>query len=160
VFGLPDLLPPELAWSYRGRAAAAAGPSASPPTILTVADVRPPAELKRAPLGARRLAPIPGATHVDLTGPEATPARVASSLALADAIEIHAHGFVDPGISDASVIALSPQTDGRFALRARELAGLRLTRSPLVVLAACHAAYTAPYRHEAWGMPRAFLLAT
>src|SRR5690606_13652563 len=106
-----------------------------------------------------RLAPIPGAAHVDLRGAEATPARVASSLGAADAIEIHAHGFVDPDVSDASLIALSPQPDGRFALGAREIAGLELARSPLVILAACRAAYTAPYRHEPWGLPRAFLLA-
>ncbi|HWO24090.1 MAG TPA: CHAT domain-containing protein [Kofleriaceae bacterium] len=165
VFGLPNLLPPELAWSYRGRlpstgrgVLAAAAPAARP-TVVTVADAIPPPELRLAPLGVRRLAPIPGATHVDLTGAAATPTRVVSSLADADAIEIHAHGFVDQGVSDASLIALSPQADGRFALGAREIAGLRLTRSPLVILAACHAAYTAPYRHEPWGLPRAFLLA-
>jgi hypothetical protein len=160
VFGLPDLLPPELAWSYRGRpGAAAAGPPPTPATVVTVAGVAPPAELGLAPLAARPLAPIPGAAHVDVTGAEATPARVARELARADAVEIHAHGYVDRGISDASVIALSPQADGRFALDAREIAGLGLTRAPLVILAACHAAYTAPYRHEPWGLPRAFLLA-
>jgi CHAT domain-containing protein len=152
-------LPAELAWSYRGRPGAAAAAPPAAPTVVTVADVTPPPELKLAPLASRRLPPIPGATHVDLTGPEATPARVAVALADADAVEIHAHGFVDQGLSDASVIALSPQADGRFTLVAREIAALSLPRSPLVILAACHAAYTAPYRHEPWGLPRAFLLA-
>jgi hypothetical protein len=160
VFGLPGLLPAELAWSYRGRPGAApgAGPAGAP-TVVTVTEVTPPPELRLAPLALRRLAPIPGASHVELTGAEATPARVARELARADAIEIHAHGFVDQGISDAAVIALSPQGDGRFELDAREIAAFQLSRAPLVMLGACHAAYTAPYRHEPWGLPRAFLLA-
>jgi cellulose synthase operon protein C len=160
VFGLARLLPQELAWSYRGRAGAAAAAASPPaPTIVTVAGTTPPPELALAPLPLRQLAPVLGAAHVDVTGVEATPARVARELARADAIEIHAHSYVDRGVSDASVIALSPQPDGRFTLDAREIAELRLARSPLVVLAACHAAYTAPYRHEPRGLPRAFLVA-
>ena len=159
VFGLRNLLPPALAWSYRGRPVSPEAPPAKPPRIVTVADAVPPAELELAPLRAPALAPIPGATHVDLRGAEATPARVVAAFAHADAVEIHAHGFVDRGLSDASLIALSPQADGRFALGAREIAELRLTTAPVVVLAACHAAYTAPFRHEPWGLPRAFLLA-
>lgn len=160
VFGQPGLLPAELAWSYRGRPGGApAAPPAGAPTVVTVADVTPPPELRLDPLAPRRLAPIPGATHVEVTGAEATPARVARELARADAIEIHAHGFVKPAISDAAMIALSPQGDGRFALDAREIAGLSLPRAPLVMLGACHAGYTAPYRHEPWGLPRAFLIA-
>ena len=159
VFGLPNLLPPQIAWSYRGRATPIATPPARPAHVVTVADAVPPAELALAPLEARSLAPIPGATHEQLRGAEATPARVVGALAGADAIEIHAHGFVDLGVSDASLIALSPQADGRFTLGAREIASLRLPRAPLVLLEACHAAYTAPYFHEPWGLPRAFLLA-
>src|SRR3954462_11933082 len=39
------------------------------------------------------------------------------------------------------------------------IAGLKLTRAPFVALAACDAAYTAPYLHEPWSLPYAFLLA-
>ncbi|MEO7734748.1 MAG: CHAT domain-containing protein, partial [Kofleriaceae bacterium] len=152
-------LPPALAWSYRGRATPITAPPARPAHVVTVADTRPPAELELAPLQSQSLPAIPGATHEELRGAEATPARVVGALAGADAIEIHAHGFVDLGVSDASLIALSPQADGRFTLGAREIAGLHLPRAPLVLLEACHAAYTAPYFHEPWGLPRAFLLA-
>jgi hypothetical protein len=159
VFGLPNLLPPELAWSYRGRPTRVTTPPARPARVVTVADTVPPPELELARLQTLSLAALPGATHHELRGAEATPARVVGAFAGADAIEIHAHGFIDLGVSDASLIALSPQADGRFTLGAREIAGLRLPRAPLVLLAACHAAYTAPYFHEPWGLPRAFLLA-
>lgn len=159
VFGLPNLLPPALAWSYRGRASPPESPLSNPPHVVTIADAVPPGELKLAPLQAMTLTPIPGASHTDLRGAEATPASALRSIVGADVVEIHAHGFVDLKRSDASVIALSPEADGHFALNAREIADLPLPKAPLVVLAACHAAYTAPYRHEPWGLPHAFLLA-
>jgi hypothetical protein len=92
-------------------------------------------------------------------GAEATPARVQGELRHADFAEFHAHGFVDLGISDVSLIALSPDGDGSFALTARVIAGMRLPRAPFIALAACDAAYTAPYLHEPWSLPYAFLLA-
>jgi len=159
VFGLPNLLPATLAWSYRGRSTAPANPLARAPHVVTIADTLPPRELDLPALRTLTLAPIPGASHVDLRGAEATPARAVQSFAEADVVELHAHGFIDRTRSDASLIALSPQADGRFTLSAREIAGLALPRAPLVVLAACHAAYTAPYRHEPWGLPHAFLRA-
>lgn len=159
VFGLPNLLPPRLAWSYRGRAASAEVPPARPPQVITIADTVPPRELTLPPLQALALTPIPGASHVDLRGAEATPMRALKSFADADVVEIHAHGFIDLKRSDATLIALSPQGDGRFTLGAREVAELKLPKAPLVVLAACQAAYSAPYRHEPWGLPHAFLLA-
>jgi CHAT domain-containing protein len=159
VFGLAHLLPAELAWSYRERPAEVTAPPAAPPRIVTVAGTVPPAELGLPPLRSGTLAPIAGAVHSELRGAQATPAAVVAAFATADAVEIHAHGYVDLGLSDASLIALSPQADGRFALGAREIARLQLPRAPLVILAACHAAYTAPFLHEPWGLPRAFLLA-
>jgi hypothetical protein len=84
---------------------------------------------------------------------------VRDELAHTDLAEIHAHGFVDLGISDVSLIALSPDADGSFALTARVIAGLQLPRAPFVALAACDAAYTAPYLHQPWSLPYAFLLA-
>jgi len=159
VFGLPNLLPPTLAWSYRGRSSSPEAPLSNPPHVVTVADAVPPSELKLAPLQAMTLTPIPGASHVDLRGAEATPAGTLRSFAGADVVEIHAHGFVDLKRSDASLIALSPEANGHFALNAREIADLKLPKAPLVILAACHAAYVAPYRHEPWGLPHAFLLA-
>jgi cellulose synthase operon protein C len=159
VFGAQGLLPPGLPWSYRGRALARARLWPKEPTILTVTDANPPSELGLAPLQSRASTRIAGARHVELRGPDATPQQTLDALVGADVVELHAHGFVDLGVSDASMIALSPQSDGRFALGARQIAGLQLPREPLVILAACHAGYTAPYRHESWGLPRAFLLA-
>jgi hypothetical protein len=98
-------------------------------------------------------------TEVPLFGPAATPERVIQQLAASDLVEFHAHGFVDLGISDVSLIALSPDNHGSFALTARTIAGLKLTRAPFITLASCHAAYTARYLHEPWSLPYAFLLA-
>ncbi len=158
VYGSPGLLPAALAWSYRGQAPAPA-PLPGPPVVLTIADAETPPELGLPRLRPLDEAPMPGTSEVQLRGPAATPARVAAAMAGADVVEIHAHGFVDLGLSDASLIALSPQADGVFALSARTVSGLHLKRAPLVILAACHAAHTAPYLHDRWSLPYAFLLA-
>ena len=70
-----------------------------------------------------------------------------------------AHGFVDAAQSAASVLALSADADGRYALSAADLRGLRLREHPVVVLGACHAATSAPYAREAWNLPMAFVRA-
>jgi hypothetical protein len=158
VYGRTSILPDTIAWSYR-RGPAQTRPRPTPaPTLLAVANPEPPPELG-LPRLAFAAAPVAGASLVELRGPEATPERVARSMLTADAIEIHAHGFVDLGVSDASLIALSPQADGRFALGAREIAALGLGRAPFVILAACHAARTAPYLHDPWSLPYAFRIA-
>lgn len=159
VFGLPGLLPPELAWSYRGRPTRIAAAAIASPKVLAVADPQPPRDLAFAPLDTAALTPIPGATHIDLRGAAATPQRTSASLPLADAIEIHAHGYINVGASESSLIALSPEANGAFTLSAADIAKVPLPKAPLVILAACHAAYTAPYRHESWGLPQAFLFA-
>jgi hypothetical protein len=160
LYGQPQLLPPGLAWSYRGPAGAPQPADARRPSILTIEDARPPAALELPRLPDPSHAP----RHIEvdevvLRGAEATPARLRDELSQADFAEIHAHGFVDLGISDVSLIALSPDLDGSFALTARVIAGLELPRAPFVTLAACDAAYTAPYLHEPWSLPYAFLLA-
>jgi cellulose synthase operon protein C len=130
------------------------------PSTLVIEDAHPPAGLGLPALPGAWAAP-PGAPVEArvLRGDEATPARVRGELAAADFVEIHAHGYVDLGLSEVSLIALSPQPDGAFALTARSIAGLRLPRAPLITLAACEAARTAPYLHEPWSLPYAFLLA-
>src|SRR5262245_19973226 len=151
--------PANLVWSYRGPAGAAA-PRPARPAVLTVEDTRPPPTFKLArlqnPPALPRTTP---AQDVVLRGDEATPSTSVRELAVADLVEFHAHGFVDLGISDVSLVALSPDPDGNFALTARTIAGLKLSRAPFVTLATCHAAYTAPYLHEPWSLPYAFLLA-
>jgi CHAT domain-containing protein len=54
---------------------------------------------------------------------------------------------------------LSPEPDGRYALTAAAIREQPLRGNPIVVLAACHAAVTARYRHEAWNLPAAFIAA-
>lgn len=159
LYGQPQLLPPGVAWSYRGPAHA---PSTTPrrPKILVIEDTQPPAVLELPRLQSSSHAPRDVlADETILRDAEATPSRVRRELQHADFAEIHAHGFVDLGISDVSLIALSPDVDGSFALTARVIAGTKLPRAPFILLAACDAAYTAPYQHEPWSLPYAFLLA-
>jgi len=160
LYGQPRLLPPELAWSYRGPAAARLPVGTRRPVALTIEDVRPPEALGLPKLQSSSHQPRgPGIDEVVLSGSEATPRRVSRELTFADLVEVNAHGFVDLGISDVSLIALSPEADGDFALTARSIAALKLQRAPFIALAACQTAYTAPYLHEPWSLPYAFLLA-
>ena len=162
--GLPALLPPELAWSYRldrepGAAGAplpnAAAAAPDRPRRLVIAGAEPPASL-----GIARLAPWSSADRPDvlLEGPAATPARALDELGDATFVEIHAHGTVDASAAGALVM-LSPDPDGRYALTAEAIRQRPLRGRPIVILAACHAAATAPYRHEAWSLPAAFVTA-
>ena len=82
-----------------------------------------------------------------------------AELADATEIEVHAHGFVDLAQSDASMIALSPDPDGRWGLTAGDVRAQRLRGHPVVVLGACRAAHTVGYLHEAWSLPVAFVRA-
>jgi CHAT domain-containing protein/putative zinc finger protein len=159
LFGAPRLLPATMAWSYSGPTAHIHH-AAERPTALIIEDVRPPAALGLPELPSTWRPPDGiSIKESPLRREEATPDRVRAALTEADFVEIHAHGFVDLGISDVSLLALSPQADGNFALTARSIASLHLSRAPFVTLAACQAAYTAPYLHEPWSLPYAFLVA-
>jgi hypothetical protein len=161
VAGQPRLLPGSLAWRYltavRDRAERPA-PEARPAKRVVVARVEPPASLGLPPLASWRSSPSSD-RGVTLVGAAATPARVLAELADATDVEIHAHGMLDAGDSDASFIALSPEQSGRWALTAADVAGVRMTGAPLVILAACEAARPAPRFHESWSLPAAFLAA-
>lgn len=159
IHGRAELLPPRFAWSYaRGAEPSSPAPSGGLPRHLVVSDVEAPAAL-----GLPRLRPWQAARDADgrehLMGAAATPSRVLSAMARADEIDIHAHGLVNLGVSEASLIVLAPEADGRYALTASEVRRQRLERSPVVVLAACRAAQTAPSWHEPWSLPTAFLKA-
>jgi len=172
LHGNPDLLPPELAWSYgagdhvagdRGVAHQAASgnhveTAATASRGLLVADVEAPAAL-RLPRLTGRPALVDSAGALVLRGGDATPQRVLAELPSVDEVELDVHGLVDLGQSDASVLVLAPDADGRFALSAAEISTLRLPRHPLVLLGSCQAARTAPWLHEAWGLPTAFVAA-
>jgi tetratricopeptide (TPR) repeat protein len=154
LHGRAELLPPEVAWSYfMPRPAARLAPPLSE-RRLVVADVQAPSHLGLAPL--RAWARPPRGARV-LAGPEATPTRVLEEMEQATDIEVHAHGLVSSSLSDASVLVLSPEPEGRYALSVGELRSLHLRGRPLVTLASCRAAHTGPVLHEPFSLPVAFL---
>ncbi|CAM3188559.1 CHAT domain-containing protein [Corallococcus sp. ZKHCc1 1396] len=152
------ILPPDLAWSYRVGTGAHGPPTASPPMHVVVSDVEPPATLRLARLPSSAEVDLEGAQRLlRLKGSQATPERVLEAMEQATDIDIHAHGVVDRALSDATVIALSPQQDGRYALTAEELRRRRFLGAPLVVLGACSAAHLPPLLHQTSSLPQAFV---
>jgi hypothetical protein len=160
LHGQARLLPPGLAWSYRvpPRAQRGAAPSPTlPARRLVVANVTPPDTLNLPKLGPWRAQAVPGEHLVELAGAAATPARVLAELSQATEVEIHAHGLIDLSYSEASLIVLSAEPSGRFALTAGDLRGVRLQGAPTVLLAACDTAHAAPQEEEPWSLPVAFV---
>jgi CHAT domain-containing protein len=155
--GQPDLLPPEIAWSYRlSRGEGGATPARAAKRLL-VTSATPPASLHLAPLAAP--APPAGPEWTVLKGEAATPGQVLEAMKGATEIQIHAHGLVNPDRSTASFIALSPDAKGEFALTASDLERVRLEGRPVVLLAACYSAKTARDLHESHGLAAAFVRA-
>jgi hypothetical protein len=148
--GMSRILPDEVAWRYVSAHSRSA--AASTGASLVVADVEPPASL-----GLPRLASWSHDAATTLVGPAATPARVLGAIGQARDVTIHAHGFADQG--DASYLALSPDPAGQYALTAREVSHAKLSSSPLVILAACESAKSAPQFATRWSLPIAFLTA-
>jgi hypothetical protein len=72
-------------------------------------------------------------------------------------VELHAHGMTSPAVSDASLVVLAPDRDGSYALSADRVRATRLRRAPLVLLATCGGARTAPFLHEPFSLPVAFI---
>ncbi|GHG82188.1 CHAT domain-containing protein [Comamonas sp. JC664] len=159
VHGLRGLLPADIAWSYRvGRPQVlppGGAPGAGP--HLVVNGVEAPSAL-----GLPRLSPLaPPALQdprrVELSGMQATPTRVLAAMAQASEVEIHAHGAFSPEMSDASLVVLAPETDGRYALSAAQVRAVKLAQAPLVLLATCSAARAMPFLHESFSLPVAFI---
>ena len=150
-----DLLPIDRAWAFVSRPPSP-GPLPSAGRAVIIRDPSPPAALGLPRVGTRALE-APG--DQVLAGAEATPTRVISALADAAYVELHVHGLVDLGRAEASLLALSPDPDGRFALTAATLGGLTLAGRPIVVLAACEAAQASPLINRRWGLPDALLTA-
>ncbi|XXF74970.1 CHAT domain-containing protein [Myxococcaceae bacterium GXIMD 01537] len=155
VHGHAGLLPPELAWSYHVGREAPRPKAPATPRHLVIADVVPPPGLNLPRLNTWAPAK-PDARRSVLAGPAATPTRVLAEMADATEIEFHTHGLIDPEVSSASLVVLSPEPDGRYALTAREVRQQVLRGSPIVILAACRAAHTAPFLHEPFSLPVAF----
>jgi cellulose synthase operon protein C len=147
-----DLLPVDVAWSF-GRGTTAT--TTAQPRRLVISDVVPPASLGLAPLAPQ---PTEPGDRV-LRGRLATPSRVLAELGSADEIIVQAHGILDSEQSEASMIVLSPDGSGKYALNARDIGRLDLRQHPVVVLAACNAARTAAFFHQALSLPSAFVAA-
>ncbi|AGC42335.1 hypothetical protein MYSTI_00986 [Myxococcus stipitatus DSM 14675] len=160
VFGRTDLLPSDLPWSFRMGKAAAPSVGGAASRRLVVSSVEAPSllQLPRLPTWTPPAdEPEPAALEL-LTGSDATPSRVLSSMSDATEIEIHAHGISDPVLSDASLVVLSPEGNGRYALTADIVRRQKLAGSPLVFLAACSAGRLASTTtHEPFSLPAAFI---
>jgi tetratricopeptide (TPR) repeat protein len=154
--GRRGILPDDLPWSYQlGTAQAEAVPPG--PERLLVRDVLPPRDLQLPSLGLQQ---APGTGQwTALTGPDATPARVLAALERADVVNFEVHGLIDPSVPDGAILVLSEDSDHGYALSATQLAALRLSRRPIVMLGACRAAAPSTFRAEPWSLPRSFVQA-
>jgi cellulose synthase operon protein C len=153
LYGSTDLLPQTIAWSYRVGHATSDKPVAG--KRLVISDVEPPANLGLARLASWRSQET---SSVELKGAAATPSRVLGELVGASEIVFNAHGIVDTGQSDATMLALSPDAGGRWELGVAELRGAHLKGAPLVVLAACNGGeLIVPSPHAPNSLPVAFL---
>jgi len=94
-----------------------------------------------------------------VAGPVATPTRVLSELAGADVVNFEVHGLIDPSVPDGAVLVLSEDADHSYSLSATQLAALKLSRHPIVMLGACRAAAPSTFRSEPWSLPRSFVQA-
>jgi tetratricopeptide (TPR) repeat protein len=158
VHGHTGLLPMGMAWSYHvGRELEAPTRSAAHGAHLVVTDVEVSRSLQLPRLPPLKPARVEDPARVELTGTRATPSRVLAAMAEATEIEIHAHGLISPEVSDASLIVFAPEADGRYALTASQIRKQRLAGAPVVLLATCSAARTAPFPHESFSLPVAFI---
>jgi cellulose synthase operon protein C len=148
-------LPDTVAWTV--RLVSTPSPAGAEGERLLVRDVRPPSDLQLPALGLR--ATRSGTEWSVLEGLDATPDRVLRSLRRASYAEFEVHGLIDAAVPDGAFLVLSQDTDGRYALSARDVEGQRLTLRPVVMLGACRAAAGSTVREESWTLPRAFLTA-
>lgn len=81
----------------------------------------------------RRL--FPGANV--LAGATATPSAVRQAMLNSSVVHIAAHAFSDTTDASRSFIVLAPDRDGSSGLYSRDIAVLKLTNAPLVVIAGC-----------------------
>ena len=154
--GRQGILPDDIPWSYAvGGAGPAAGSGAATARLL-IRDVVPPRDLQLPPLSIQQ---PPGRAGTVLSGAEATPARVLAALGDADVVNFEVHGLIDPSVPDGAVLVLSEDADHSYSLSATQLATLRLSRHPIVMLGACRAAAPSTFRSEPWSLPRSFVQA-
>jgi CHAT domain-containing protein len=151
---VPGLLGPELRWAYRSSARLRAEPLRLA-TQVVVTDVHAPAELHLPALRQMRL----GSART-VEGAMATPDGVLNAIADAELVVINAHGVTDANEPSAASLVLSPdpKTKGSYWLTAERVRQARLSRSPVVILAACHAGRV-QVSAEPWSLASSFLAA-
>ncbi|NMO17382.1 CHAT domain-containing protein [Pyxidicoccus fallax] len=159
VHGLTGVLPMDMAWSYRvGRGAMLPpSPEGGAAHHLVVTHVAAPPSLRLPRLDMLEPPRVPDPLRVELRGTLATPSRVLAAMVDASEVELHAHGLFSPAVSDASLVVLALDGDGRYALTADRVRRTRLRQAPLVLLVTCSAARTAPFQHEPFSLPVAFI---
>ena len=156
--GRSGLFPGEVAWGYLQRGEDVR-PRPGHPVRLVVHDVEAPANLELPRLGGQLLGGSSDTQLISLRGIEATPDQVRRRLAMADLIELHVHGLLDPRVSDAPSLVLSPNEQGQALLSARDIEQVQLARGPGVFLGACDGAQGANYWSYAHSLPMAFMRA-
>jgi tetratricopeptide (TPR) repeat protein len=155
VLGRPELLDPDLAWSYATSAAPFTEQGAFASRLRVRRPVTPP-ELGLPALEGGARDGTAGWTVLE--GAEATPPHVRSAMQRADVIDLEVHGVVRAEMPDGAMLVLSPSPQG-YALTAPEIESTTLSRRPVVFLGACHAAAGSPFRFRPWNMPVSFVRA-
>jgi len=155
VLGAARLLPEDIAWSYLVKGGAPATAATRDARRLVVVNPEAPPELNLPALAPFPGADVPGGEL--LRGHDATPTRVLHAMQDAAVIEMHTHGYIANDVSEASYLVLSPEIDKQYAMTASDVARVKLTASPLVILGACHAAASSRSLEGGMGLAEAFL---
>jgi cellulose synthase operon protein C len=151
--GVAGLLGPELRWAYRlSPRRATSAPRLDDQVVVT--DVDSPRELALPPL--RRMELGPSARIVERAA--ATPEGVLGAIARAGLVVINAHGITDANEPLAASLVLSPDAQGSYWLTADRVRQARLSGTPVVLLAACHAGRV-QVSTEPWSLASSFLAA-
>ncbi|CAN5923118.1 hypothetical protein BH11MYX3_BH11MYX3_39750 [soil metagenome] len=154
LHGRSDLLPPALPWWFAGDAAPRPASTTAARSVV-VSDAHPP-DPSLPPVGVGAPAqPF----DVRISGTAATPSKVLAALRDATYAQLDVHGVSVAKQPEAAYLALSPEPDGTYALRADAVAASKLRGAPVIVLAACRAASVAPYLRQRWSLPDAFVTA-
>jgi hypothetical protein len=152
-----------MSWSYLllGRNGVSSSPDgpARPGTHLVVQSVTLSKRIQRLGLQVPQPwveSPPPVGFSI-LSGEEATPFRILSAMREAADIDIVTHSIINP-VSHEAFLVTAEGPEGE-ELTATQLRGNPLSGRPIVALAACRAAHTAPVPYTPRSLPAALLLA-
>ncbi|MEQ9500222.1 MAG: CHAT domain-containing protein [Deltaproteobacteria bacterium] len=156
--GAPNLLPETIAWAYRlGPRQGEIANQSGTRLVVSNAILSPTSDGPLQRLPSLTLQNRDAAVHLQREA--ATPTRVLAAMRHAGEIEFYTHGYLNLGSSEASMLALSRDVDGRDALTAHDIEQQQLEGRPVVFLGACKASLAALAHHATFGLPAAFLKA-